>query len=275
MSMKVILLLCIARLFPQFLRARGRGNGTKLRRLCAPGGAVLAVASGLIAALPGPAVASKALSDMCDRAAVVAAQRHRVPLDVMQAITRTETGRPGQGGLAPWPWTVNMEGVGKWFDSRDAARAYVFKHYKRGARSFDVGCFQINFKWHGEAFTSIDEMFDPGANANYAARFLADLYRELGSWKEAAGAYHSRTPHYANRYAKRFDRIRSGLSGGVMVAEAGPAPKPPRRRAPPPPWPQAAIEADRVRPILGRGETSRGSLFPLAAQSGSSFLAFE
>tara|TARA_R110002020_G_scaffold22372_52_gene75559 strand:+ start:4358 stop:4939 length:582 start_codon:yes stop_codon:yes gene_type:complete len=193
----------------------------------------------------------------------------------MQAITRTETGRPGGNGLAPWPWTVNMEGVGKWFDTRDEARAYVFKHYKRGARSFDVGCFQINFKWHGQAFTSIDQMFDPAANADYAARFLNDLYQELGNWQAAAGAYHSRTPKYAQRYSKRFDRIRSGLSGGVTVAAALPEPEPIRRRGPPPPWPQTAIDADRVRPILGSGETSRGSLVPLVAGAGSTFLSVD
>ena len=47
-----------------------------------------------------------------------------------------------------------MEGKGKWFQTRDEALSYVFKHFKRGARSFDVGCFQINFKWHGQAFPS-------------------------------------------------------------------------------------------------------------------------
>src|SRR5699024_6482524 len=96
-----------------------------------------------------------------DRAARQAARAHDVPLDVLRAISRAETGRPRQGGLQPWPWTVNMEGRGRWFDNADAARAYVFAHFKAGARSFDVGCFQINYRWHGDAFRSIDEMFDP------------------------------------------------------------------------------------------------------------------
>lgn len=99
-----------------------------------------------------------------------------------------------------------MEGKGAWFETEDAARAYVFKHFKRGARSFDVGCFQINYKWHGQAFASIDEMFDPLENAIYAARYLRDLYQEFGDWSAAAGAYHSRTPEYAKKYRARFDR---------------------------------------------------------------------
>ena len=31
-----------------------------------------------------------------------------------------------------------------------------------GQPSFDVGCFQLNYKWHGEHFASIDQMFEPG-----------------------------------------------------------------------------------------------------------------
>ena len=90
---------------------------------------------------------------VCDRAAVRAANQHGVPLDILRAITRVETGRAeGARGVQPWPWTVNMEGKGKWFQTRDEALSYVFKHFKRGARSFDVGCFQINFNGTGRHF---------------------------------------------------------------------------------------------------------------------------
>ena len=154
---------------------------------------------------------------ICDRAAQIAARESGVPYSVLWSITRTETGRNRNGQLQPWPWTVNMEGEGRWFDTEDAARAYVFKHFKRGARSFDVGCFQINFKWHGTAFQSIDQMFDPVENARYAADFLKRLYDETGDWSAAAGAYHSRTPEFAQRYRTRFDRIRSGRDGSIAT----------------------------------------------------------
>ena len=152
------------------------------------------------------------LSVICDQVAAVAAQRTGVPLSVLKAISLTETGRKRDGSVRPWPWTVNMEGKGLWFDTEDEARAYVYKEFKRGARSFDVGCFQINYKWHGKAFRSIDEMFDPIANAIYAARFLSSLHAETGSWGRAAGAYHSRTPEFANRYQARFERFRASVA---------------------------------------------------------------
>ena len=93
------------------------------------------------AVAPGAAPDGAAI---CDSAAAEAARRSGVPVAVLRTITRTETGRPGKsgGGLDPWPWTVNMEGVGKWFDDRAEAMAYVRTHHERGARSYDVGCFQ-------------------------------------------------------------------------------------------------------------------------------------
>lgn len=160
---------------------------------------------------PTRAISSQDLSQICDQAAVYAAQKTGVPISVLQAISLTETGRKRGGEMRPWPWTVNMEGKGIWFDSEDDARAYVYKNYKRGARSFDVGCFQINYKWHGQKFASIEEMFEPNPNALYAANFLLKLYREKGDWSGAAGAYHSRTQKYAEKYEKRFNEFRTAL----------------------------------------------------------------
>ncbi len=148
---------------------------------------------------------------ICEQAARVASHETGVPLDVLRAISLTETGRESDGAFMPWPWTVNMEGVGKWFDSENEARQFVDRHFNRGARSFDVGCFQINYRWHGKAFNSIEAMFDPLTNARYAARFLGELYSELGDWSKAAGAYHSRTPKFAKKYSARFNRIRANL----------------------------------------------------------------
>lgn len=147
-------------------------------------------------------------SAMCEQAAQMASQQSGVPVSVLKAISLNETGRKRDGAFRPWAWTVNMEGAGHWFDTRDEARAYVFKEFKRGARSFDVGCFQINYKWHHTAFSSIDEMFDPTANALYAAKFLTELHDEFGDWTKAAGAFHSRTPKHANSYAARFNKFR-------------------------------------------------------------------
>ena len=70
---------------------------------------------------------------------------------------------------------------------------------------------QINYRWHGHAFPSLEDMFDPEWTATYAAQFLRTLYEERGSWSAAAGAYHSLTPELAQKYRARFDRLLAGL----------------------------------------------------------------
>lgn len=160
---------------------------------------------------PGLVSGSVAIDQTCDQVAHQAAVESGVPVSVLQAITRTETGRRRNGATRPWPWTVNMEGTGRWFDEPSEALQYVNENFQRGARSFDVGCFQINYRWHGQHFSSIEEMFDPLANARYAARYLSELYSEKGNWDDAAGAYHSRTPRYANRYKARFRQFREAV----------------------------------------------------------------
>ena len=161
--------------------------------------------------------ARASVSQICDEAAAHVASETGVPLSVLQAITRTETGRVREGQIQPWPWTVNMEGDGFWFDSTRDALDYVLLEHSSGAQSFDVGCFQINFRWHGGNFASIEEMFDPIANARYAARFLSDLYMEKGNWPDAAGAYHSRTPELAERYSARFTRILNSIANNSDI----------------------------------------------------------
>lgn len=201
--------------------------------------------------------ASSQTAQICDDVAAIAARETGVPIAVLRSITRTETGRSRNGTLQPWPWTVNMEGVGKWFDTEDAARAYVFKHFKRGARSFDVGCFQINYKWHHKAFQSIDEMFDPLANARYAAEFLMQLHGESEDWSKAAGAYHSRTPKYARKYRARFDEIRQTIAKSAPqdIAKA---------------QDRQIVARVNSYPLLQQGgtATSNGSLVPLGFGAG-------
>lgn len=172
----------------------------------------------------GPAGAALTAADpssICEQAAVAASQAEGVPLSVLTAISLNETGRKRGGAFRPWPWTVNMEGKGEWFETNDQALQFATDAFNGGARSFDIGCFQINYKWHGQHFASIEEMFDPLTNALYAARLLNDLYAEKGTWELAAGAYHSRTPEFAERYAARFARFRNGLidGGGEDIPE--------------------------------------------------------
>lgn len=221
----------------------------------------------LLAGQMGPSMsaASRGVPDthVCDAAAGIAARETGIPADILMAITRTETGRQRQGAVQPWPWTVNMEGKGKWFETQGDARSYVSGHFRRGARSFDVGCFQLNYRWHGEAFSSIDEMFEPLANARYAAGFLKRLYHETGNWMEAAGAYHSRTPEHANRYKSRFARMLQTLPTAPATQTVAARARP----VDPLPGPR-----ENTFPLLQQGGTRRAGSLVSLPQGGFPFL---
>lgn len=143
-------------------------------------------------------------ADLC-RAAIAATERATfIPDRLMQAIGIMESGRRSTAGVVqPWPWTINVEGVGEVFDSKPAAIAAVQAHQARGARSIDIGCMQVNLLHHGKAFASLDQAFDPVANARYAAGFLQQLLAQTGSWPRAVAGYHSLTPDIGGEYAKK------------------------------------------------------------------------
>jgi hypothetical protein len=128
---------------------------------------------------------------VCERAAAAAEAAHGVPAGLLRAIGIVEAGRRDfpLGHIAPWPWTTDIAGAGRWWDTRAEAIAAV---RAAGVASVDVGCFQVNLPSHPDAFATLDEAFDPASNADYAARFLVLLRDRLGGWSEAAGAYHSR-----------------------------------------------------------------------------------
>ncbi|OIQ74848.1 transglycosylase SLT domain protein [mine drainage metagenome] len=191
----------------------------------------------------------------------------------MRAIAIAETGRKQAGALRPWPWTVNMEGTGLWFDSEAEARTYAQTHLSAGADSFDVGCFQLNYRWHGQAFASLDAMFNPVENALYAARFLRSLYEEYGDWTTAAGAYHSRNPTYAGPYQERFQAIRAAF----LSQDDGATPAPAGQEAPSAPRRDVSAVARVINaeyPLLQTGGVGDlGSLVPLNASAPRPFFA--
>ncbi len=164
-------------------------------------------------------------ADICEGAIARGALRSGVPQEVLHAISLTETGRNEGGRFRPYPWAINREGKGFWFKSRDEALAFARESVAAGRTSFDVGCFQINYRWHGRNFPSLEAMFDPDAGAAYAAQFLRSLHDERGDWSRAAGAYHSQTPERAGVYRARFDRILAGLSGKALTVTASAEPE--------------------------------------------------
>lgn len=142
---------------------------------------------------------------LCRAAGAAAEAQLGIPAGLLAAIGRVESGRPDPvtGMVAAWPWTINGNGAGRMFGSAAAAISGTRALQQVGVSSIDVGCFQINLLHHPTAFSSLEQAFDPKANAAYAARFLSSLHQRLGSWEAAVAAYHSSTPEKGFRYRER------------------------------------------------------------------------
>ncbi len=140
--------------------------------------------------------------ELCRRAILLAEREHRLPAALLHAISRVEAGRPDPrtGAAVSWPWTINAEGQGRFFDTKEAAVAAVQALQARGVSVIDVGCLQVNLHHHPRAFASLDEAFDPAANARYAGLFLTRLHQNTRNWETAAALYHSQTPEHAEAY---------------------------------------------------------------------------
>ena len=153
---------------------------------------------------------------LCQRAIQAAEREHKVPAGLLHAIGKVEFGRPDASGrgVTAWPWTINAEGQGRYFDSKEAAIAAVEALRARGVTVIDVGCLQVNLKHHPDAFPDLPTAFDPVANARYAGLFLKRLQAQAGSWSR-----------------RRRTTIRRRRSAASPIAS--------RSWPPGPPWPSA------------------------------------
>jgi hypothetical protein len=159
-----------------------------------------------------PARAETGDATACQQAALEVERKSDLPPGVLHAIGLVESGRldPATGHVAAWPWTINANGAGRTFETLPQALAATRTLQQRGVASVDVGCFQINLLQHPTAFTSLEQAFDPSANATYAARFLLSLRARTGSWDAAIAAYHSATPRLGSAYR---DNVLASLTG--------------------------------------------------------------
>lgn len=168
--------------------------------------AAVAAAVALAAALaPTPAAGAAETGDpwrLCADAIAEQGPAAALPDRLLDAVAIAESGRwnTDRAATLAWPWTVTAEGRGRFLPTRAAAIAEVEALRARGVDSIDVGCLQVNLRYHPDAFTDLEQAFDPSANAAYAAGFLARLFAETGSWHRAVGRYHSATPEFGRRY---------------------------------------------------------------------------
>ena len=147
-----------------------------------------------------------AMSQFCD-----------VPARLLYAVALGESGRQVRGVWTAWPWTLNIEGKGYFFKSRQEVFDAFMVAISDG-RSVDVGPMQLNWHWKYQYLHSPWLATDPTFNISVACRILRSHYENNPSagWFEAAGRYHREAnrpkdftarKRYIGRVKKAWNRL--------------------------------------------------------------------
>ena len=128
-----------------------------------------------------------AKADICEEHIYRAAQKYQIPIALLYAVGLAESGRKGR----LHPYALNVEGRTFFPRNQNEALQIFKKERAEGKKLIDLGCMQINHKYHASAFPSLKSMLNPRLNVDYSARFLRRLKDRHGTWSLAVARYHA------------------------------------------------------------------------------------
>lgn len=141
-------------------------------------------------------------------------KKYNIPKNLLRSISIVESGKWNREHKMTfaWPWIVGIDGKGEYFNTYSEAAVFLRKAIMRG-ENVDIGCHQINWKYHGHHFNKPEELLHPKINAAYAAHFLIEKFNSSKDWSKAVAHYHSHTPAFGNRYLKKVHTVLENMNG--------------------------------------------------------------
>lgn len=175
------------------------------------------VSTTLIALAAAAAIVPSAASAQgADCASLIARTEstRNIPRGLLMAIAVTESALNGR----PNPFAMNIAGRSYFANGYQDMANVISANWSRGVKSIDVGCMQVNLKYHGMKFARMTDLLDPNTNVQYGASFLISLATQAGSWKDAVMSYHnknnpSRRAWYGCKVWNNYLRIAGAPSG--------------------------------------------------------------
>ena len=145
---------------------------------------------------------------LCEYLAKDAEKYYGLPENILLSISRVESGYKKVGGITrAWPWTLNAGGDSAYFQTKEAALSSLKDRIKKGVTNIDVGCMQLNYRWHKKFFKSLSDMISPTKNVDYGAKFLKKLHKRHGSWEKAVKYYHSSKSKFNVKYYRKVRAV--------------------------------------------------------------------
>lgn len=159
---------------------------------------------------------TQTIVSICDLAATSAIKAENVPIRVLKATARTESGEAVYDKLQTWPWATNIKGKYIWLPTETTTLDLATKQRSLRIVNFDVGCFQLNYILHGAYFSFLEHTFNPYQNALRATKFLKVLHAKLGGWDQSFAAYNSRNKKISQPYLLRSHSILASLEKSIV-----------------------------------------------------------
>ncbi len=139
-------------------------------------------------------------------------------MKVYYAVLTQESGLSTQHGFRPWPWSLNIAGKSRRYETRKAAYTALKQAVDSGTTSVDIGAGQVNWRYHKKKLGSLWQSLEPYHNLKVSAQILRQEYERSGqkNWWIAVGRYHSpgqkpkqlaRAKDYERRVKRRYRQI--------------------------------------------------------------------
>ena len=153
---------------------------------------------------------------------VLVGQQAGVPPLLLYGVALQESAKLYGPYALPWPWTLNVQGAPKRYNSYVQAVAGMRSFLALGIRNVDAGIMQVNWGYHRDKLVDPARALDPYPNMSIGARILREQFERTGDWTRAIGGYHSPgNPQRAAAYAALvFRRISQVPGRAISTPEA-------------------------------------------------------
>ena len=168
---------------------------------------LLVIAICISGAFTSKAIAAKPSNIQVPKIIYDTAVRNNIPIVYFYALAAKESSAKFKdGSRKPWAFTINHKGESFYFKNKKGMMSKANSLLSDGNNVFDVGWFQVNWRWHKGRVKSIAHLAEPTINAQVAADIYLEQYRKYKDWNVAAGRYHNPNNNkgYADIYEKSF-----------------------------------------------------------------------
>jgi hypothetical protein len=116
-----------------------------------------------------------------------------IPVWVVKKTITHESKSFYQSEVQPWPWTLNINGVGHYYQTMKDAVIAAKNAHREGARRLGVGFGQVEWVYHSERFNgSFENALNPKQNVKVVCEILVEAWRspKVNTWEDAIAYYH-------------------------------------------------------------------------------------